>query len=147
MYTKDIIETPFFQAMKKMNSFKGLIVQIDSYYAHKGLLLETLDSSVLAEAENQENKGSYYDSLIPDRIPCKDMIQWLDENIYGLEYAEGTYFMQQIRADLEPALGSCTEDDVPEAYNVAYSRYIEFHPREHCIKKLRAEIARLAPDG
>lgn len=144
-----VIMTPFFQSIKAMKGFKTLRVQAQSYYEHKDSLVEFLDPSVLQEAMASAKSGSTGDPapfchcLIPDRIPREEMGKWLDQNLYEDTFEDGAEWLEDAQEELEPELGPSTVHDVPDAYNVVYARYMEFHPRENHIKNLEAELARL----
>ena len=92
---------------------------------------------------NNSDRQSHLDSLVPDRVPREKLKEWIGEDQHTEDCYEGQNLLNAIRDELGDKIGPRTEGDVPGAYNVSYSRYLEFYPRKQHLKNLKAEIARL----
>lgn len=137
-HTATILTTPFFQAIGKMSGFTTLTVQVDTYPVKKVDLVD--------DVKDTSDEEPDYDTLIkrvPDRIPCEAMGDWVSKEQLRGDWNEGQNFLGEILDALEPALGEWAVDNTTGAYNVGYSRYLEFRPRENHIKRLRAKLDRL----
>ena len=127
------IKIDFFKSMKALTVLKKIVIRADSTYYDK------------VSVENFTYDGS---PKVPDRTPSKAMNRWLGKPYLDRDYRNGESFLQTIRKELEPVLGPCTEGDVQDTYNVVFSRFLEFHPREHHARTRvdelwRAEVAEL----
>ncbi len=61
-------------------------------------------------------------------IPCGEL-----NNFFGGDWS--TPIPDLFRKQLEPTLGSSIESDTPDLFNCAYSRNLEFAPREYEVKR------------
>lgn len=126
-----------FKALKGLTGFTTVIIEVESLFHGKQTLMQALYA-------RNSGKGIPYEWYLPRKIPPKMMEFKCWGCSYENENRQAAAWLDKMRKTLEPALRPSASGEVRGAHNVAFARYMEFHPHRCHVRLQNDEHGRLS---